>query len=462
MPETDSARLANCGILPEIDFSNKEPLQELKVGDVFRAADFPVTVTEVKSGSNGVFTGEGWIPVGWILNARFGVEFKDLTINSDKIAIEGTVDFKYNQNWKNVANLSQPGEGGRDNTRSGITRVDVTVDFAIPENPNFEYNDSTGILVIYDTSGTPHEVNLSKNEDGKVVFPVKIKDANGNVYEINEETYIDEDGNEKVKVVVVKVEEEGEIVSAKEFSIFCKDTECKQIDTIYIFKGFDREIKLEAKELSNKEWKSVNIDWTVNDEETKTVDFLSLNMEVYNTDLTVSAKKSEKYNSVIFIVFVDIDIEQHIIATLLELLDLEKTFNNIVNSIDEEIEKLRFDPFFIKGINNEYVARGMSKLLEKTSDYHPTNIKLFNLIHQLYETDVLIERYDGNFDKLINKINSVISKNETGKYTITDVAFRESVISEMQEILPVSKEDIEELYISIIKGITIKKISADE
>jgi hypothetical protein len=201
MPDVDSARLENCGMIPDIDLSNREPLQELNVGDVFMASDYPVTVTKVTNGSNGVFSGEGWVMLRWILNVRVAVEFENLPINTDKRAIGGEVNFKYNKDWKNVGNLD--GSSG-----NGGIKSDITVDFVIPPNPEFEYNDSTGVLVIYDLSGTPHSIDLPKNSEGKVVFPVTIKDADGNVYEVTEETYIDEDGNEQKKVVITEVEEE--------------------------------------------------------------------------------------------------------------------------------------------------------------------------------------------------------------------------------------------------------------
>jgi hypothetical protein len=61
--------------------------------------------------------------------------------------------------------------------------------------------------VIYDLSGNPHSVELPKNSEGKVVFPVTIKDKDGKVYEVSEETYIDENGDEQKKIVINEVED---------------------------------------------------------------------------------------------------------------------------------------------------------------------------------------------------------------------------------------------------------------
>ncbi|MDR2126366.1 MAG: fibronectin type III domain-containing protein, partial [Prevotellaceae bacterium] len=203
MPETDTARQANCGVLPEVDFSNQNPLQELKVGDVFMASDYPVTVTKI-AGGNGIFTGEGWVMLRWIFNVRVAVEFENININTDKRAINGIINFKYNKDWKNIGNLDNPSG----NDESGGIKIDITVSFVIPPNPEFEYNDNAGVLMIYDLSGIPHYVDLPKNNEGKVVFSVTIKDSDGNIYEVNEETYIDENGNEQTKIVINEVEEE--------------------------------------------------------------------------------------------------------------------------------------------------------------------------------------------------------------------------------------------------------------
>jgi hypothetical protein len=185
--------MANCGIIEDIDLSNREPLPELKAGDVFMASDYPVTVTKV-TGSNGVFTGEGWVMLRWILNVRVAVEFENIPINTDKRATGGIINFKYNKDWKNVGNLDNYSDGGRQNTASGIIRPDYTFNFVIPENPVFVY-DTTGYLIVYDYSTTPPtEAGRQKlNDDGNPVFPMTVKDKEGNVYRLTEET--DENGN---------------------------------------------------------------------------------------------------------------------------------------------------------------------------------------------------------------------------------------------------------------------------
>ncbi|KAA6344576.1 hypothetical protein EZS27_007810 [termite gut metagenome] len=186
VPAVDSVRLANCGVMPKIDFSNKEPLAELKTGDVVMLSDYPMIVTEV-SGTKGNFTGEGWVPVNWLLDTKWAVEFSNITVNTDHRMIDGSVRAKYDEKEGNIAGLDAFTEGGAGNTKNGITRMDVELDFSIPKNPQFNYSPQTGEMVVYSTDGQQvGVVNVGKNE-GKEVFPMTVKDKDGNIYKVEEE-----------------------------------------------------------------------------------------------------------------------------------------------------------------------------------------------------------------------------------------------------------------------------------
>ncbi|KAA6338453.1 hypothetical protein EZS27_013542 [termite gut metagenome] len=186
IPLVDSVRLANCGVMPKIDFSNKEPLAELKTGDVVMISDYPMTVTEV-SGMKGNFTGEGWVPVNWLLETRWEVEFSNITVNTDHRMIDGSVRAKYDEKEGNIAGLDAFTEGGAGNTKNGIIRMDVELDFSVPKNPQFSYNPQTGEMMVYSTDGQQvGVVNVGKNE-GKEVFPMTVKDKDGNIYKVEEE-----------------------------------------------------------------------------------------------------------------------------------------------------------------------------------------------------------------------------------------------------------------------------------
>ncbi|NDV79477.1 hypothetical protein [Dysgonomonas sp. 511] len=198
VPAVDSARLARCGIMPVLNLENKEPLPELRVGDVVMLSDYPMTVTKV-SGANGNFSGEGWVPVNWLLETKWAVEFNNIRVNTDYRLIGGSVRAQYDKDEGNIAKLDDITEGGMDNTKNGITRADIELDFTIPDNPVFRYDEATGEVVVYTTDGQEvGKATIPKNNEGKAIFPVTVKDKEGNLYKLEEEK--DVDGNPATEI----------------------------------------------------------------------------------------------------------------------------------------------------------------------------------------------------------------------------------------------------------------------
>jgi hypothetical protein len=197
LPNTDSARLAQCGIMPNINLTNKEPIKELKTSEVIMANDYPVTITRI-SGGNGDFSGEGWIVVPWLNDAKIAVQFTNIVVNTDKQMIGGYIDAKYDKTEGQIANLDDVFEGGFDvgSVKTGITKIDYTFDYSIPGVEAFSLNDE-GDLVIKDSDNVPHVVTASDkegtgNEGNKVVvFPMTVKDKDGNVYQVEKVTETD-------------------------------------------------------------------------------------------------------------------------------------------------------------------------------------------------------------------------------------------------------------------------------
>ncbi len=205
LPETDSARLAQCGIMPDVNLTNKEPIKELKTGEIIMANDYPVTVTKI-SGANGIYTGEGWTIVPWLNDAKIAVQFTSITVNTDKQMINGYIDAKYDKNEGQIANLDDVFEGGFDvgTVKTGITKVDHILDFSIPGVEAFSLNDE-GDLVITDAEGEPHTIAPADkegqgNEGNKVVvFPMTVQDKDGNVYQVEKVVEKDATGKEVEK-----------------------------------------------------------------------------------------------------------------------------------------------------------------------------------------------------------------------------------------------------------------------
>lgn len=97
----ENATSYNCGIVPKIEITNQQPLPALAVNETFMAGDFPVKVLNV-TGSNGIFSGSGYIQVPYLFDTRIGVEFNNVRINSDYQLVDGVVETTYDPDWSNV------------------------------------------------------------------------------------------------------------------------------------------------------------------------------------------------------------------------------------------------------------------------------------------------------------------------------------------------------------------------
>src|SRR5690606_22080164 len=103
----------NCGITPEIEITNREPLQSLAVNDVFTAGDFPVTVTSANpSPFGGGWVGAGYIVVPYLQDTKVRVSFNNIKINTDYQFIEGIIETEYDPTW-----------GGMDDTQDEIESI---------------------------------------------------------------------------------------------------------------------------------------------------------------------------------------------------------------------------------------------------------------------------------------------------------------------------------------------------
>ncbi len=93
-----------CGQQPTIGTLSQTPLATLFINDSILAGDFRVTITRV-SGSNGNFTGEGWIKVPWLADTKIAVKFTNITVNSDKKLTNGFIVTAYDPEWSNVVSV---------------------------------------------------------------------------------------------------------------------------------------------------------------------------------------------------------------------------------------------------------------------------------------------------------------------------------------------------------------------
>ena len=178
----------NCGVAPQIDLSNTTPIEMLQVGDTIMAGDFPVVLLEV-SGSGGTFSGKGSVDIPYISKAlRFAVEFDGIGVNTDKRLISGQITAVQNASLDNIANLDAIDYGATRTIEKAVTSADVSLGVALPNAPppSIHYDQSSNKLTFYNaTGGVIAETTLNNPQGGKV-FPITVKDEQGNLYQIDE------------------------------------------------------------------------------------------------------------------------------------------------------------------------------------------------------------------------------------------------------------------------------------
>tara|TARA_R110000764_G_scaffold47654_1_gene106186 strand:- start:2102 stop:7507 length:5406 start_codon:yes stop_codon:yes gene_type:complete len=185
----NEASVYQCGITPNFSLTNKEPLPKLSTGESFEAGDFPIHVLEV-SGSNGRFTGKGYVTIPYLNNIKVGVEFTNVQINTDKQMSEGTVVTVYDPNLASILEVdevvetvdtvsdlvSEPFEGDND-------LDEIRINWSLDPKKDIKVVD--GILII---TNPANDATVSEPlGDDKVVIDKDKKvyhiDAGGNVTE---------------------------------------------------------------------------------------------------------------------------------------------------------------------------------------------------------------------------------------------------------------------------------------
>ncbi|MCX2680553.1 fibronectin type III domain-containing protein [Galbibacter sp. EGI 63066] len=181
----DEAGLYNCGIPPAIDISSQQPLENLQKGDVFKAGDFPVKVLEV-SGSNGRFTGKGYVTVPYLSSIKVAVEFTNVFVNADRQLAEGMVVTKYDPSLKNILDVDEAIDDVADAVEAtgemfeGDNDLDeIHVNFEIPPGKENEYiTIEDGEIVV--TNPANGATETSPLGDDKVII-----DSEGNTYHVD-------------------------------------------------------------------------------------------------------------------------------------------------------------------------------------------------------------------------------------------------------------------------------------
>ncbi|WP_282048521.1 fibronectin type III domain-containing protein [Maribacter aquivivus] len=184
----------DCNITPEFDLSNLEPLQNISTGEQFTAGDFPINVLTA-SGSNGYFTGTGYVTIPYLNSIRVSVKFTNILINTDKKLAEGTVVTMYDPTLSNILDIDEAidtvenivdsvgeffeGDTDRDEitVNWAITKDDIKVEdgFVIITNPNTGATKTEPLgddMAITDSAGNTFYVT----EDGEITEGGQVDD----------------------------------------------------------------------------------------------------------------------------------------------------------------------------------------------------------------------------------------------------------------------------------------------
>ncbi len=175
MPRKDEDATYNCGIIPEIDIKNLEPLQNIGINETFTAGDFPVTVKQIQGG-NGVFSGKGFIVVPYLADTKIAVTFNAIKINEDYQLTDGVIRTTYDPTWGGVSDVNDVFVN--DTTNSQPTTVDFVVE-DVQVDPN-------GDIIVIGTNG--EIVELPGGQDQVIT------DSNGQTWSVDEEGNVTKTG----------------------------------------------------------------------------------------------------------------------------------------------------------------------------------------------------------------------------------------------------------------------------
>ena len=175
--QIDEKSQVQCGVKPEIRIKNTEPLQDnLYPNTTFRAGDFPVTVLNA-TGSNGIYSGEGYVKVPYLQDTKIKVVFNGIKLNTERQLIDGKLVTTYDETERNVQFIQEGigevfGDKGKKDQKMPFEVAEVQVDSI------------TGRITITGKvdpkTGIAPKVTLPKGKD------YVITDSQGKVYQLDE------------------------------------------------------------------------------------------------------------------------------------------------------------------------------------------------------------------------------------------------------------------------------------
>ena len=178
--QIDEKSQVQCGVKPEIRIKNTEPLQDnLYPNTTFTAGDFPVTVLNA-TGSNGVYSGEGYVKVPYLQDTKIKVVFNGIKLNTERQLIDGKLVTTYDETERNVQFIQE----GIGEVFGDKGKKDQKMPFEIGNENDIQVDSITGRITITGKvdpkTGIAPKVTLPKGRD------YVITDSQGKVYQLDE------------------------------------------------------------------------------------------------------------------------------------------------------------------------------------------------------------------------------------------------------------------------------------
>ena len=182
----DTSNNYQCGIMPAVDITNKNPLQTLLgANEVFMAGDFPVTVMSAQ-GSNGIYSGTGYIVVPYLADTKIKVIFNNIKINTDKKLVEGIIETTYDPNESAVSYAS----AGIGETFGDQGVKDVFVNFPIG-GITYSATPPPGKITITGSDGGSGNSSTTEYPGGQ---DYTFTDPDGNIWTVDEDGTVTQGG----------------------------------------------------------------------------------------------------------------------------------------------------------------------------------------------------------------------------------------------------------------------------
>ena len=205
IPKNNRENNPQCGIMPQVNLADKQPIATLQAGELVFAGDFPVYIKEVRG--NGSFSGSGYVSIPYLGSARISVTFENIRVNSARQLLSGFFETKYDPTAKGLildVDAAIHGGQGVGDVRTGEEMAQNKVDFAI--TPDMEVSVTAhNPLNDSDSDSGEEGQSISKGENSyfELVFtdpntgnkqtiqvpelPTTITDKNGDTFAVSED-----------------------------------------------------------------------------------------------------------------------------------------------------------------------------------------------------------------------------------------------------------------------------------